>query len=586
MLGPFAACAPGFFTIESVNGAFRNSFIPDGAGLMPLEPLPINRAPELIFGLVAPIGVDLDVVAEILNVTLHEMHYDAHVVRVTTLMHDVGVTIPMEDSTNQPPPDQSYVSHYRERIAFANAVRAALGDVALAAIAISAIRSFRVEEWQRRERSFGETDPVPNQAYIVRQIKRPEEAALLREVYGRQFVLISAYASQTWRIARIQALETKSRGGLISEIEAHNRANELVLQDDNEYQDSHGQNVRDAFPLGDVFIDATSRVKCETELRRFIHLLFGSNQISPSHAEYGMYLAKSASLRSTDLSRQVGAAIFRNSGEVLTLGCNEVPKAGGGTYWEGDPSDARDFVLGSDPNEARKTQVLVDLIDRLHKGGHLSTTLMQQNDPNAISNFLLTLQGVDSVSDSKVMDLLEFGRIVHAEMSALSDAARKGISLEGATLFCTTFPCHICAKLILAAGIRKVVYLEPYPKSYASELHGDAICIDSDETLTGRVAFSAFLGVSPFRYRDLFERRRRKDTTGLAQRWQAGSPRPVINVLYPEYFAAERHVVRELGEAKAKLISPSVGLMSGPSTRSRQRKAPKQNRRKYRNTNA
>jgi deoxycytidylate deaminase len=232
----------------------------------------------------------------------------------------------------------------------------------------------------------------------------------------------------------------------------------------------------------------------------------------------GKYLAKSASLRSSDLSRQVGAAIIRGAGDVLTLGCNEVPKAQGGTYWEGDPGDARDFIQGSDPNETRKTQVLVDLIDRLHKGGHLSKSLMDQNDPNAISRSLLAQEGLYSVAASKVMDLLEFGRVVHAEMSALSDAARKGISVEGATLYCTTFPCHLCAKLIVAAGISKVVYLEPYPKSYASELHGDAISVDSDDSSVNRVSFNAFLGISPFRYRDLFERRRRKDGVGLAQR--------------------------------------------------------------------
>ncbi len=552
---------------------------------MSLEPLPVNSAPELVFGLVAPIGVDLEIVADALNVTLHEMHYSAHVVRITTLMRDIEVKVSSAESTERSQPDQSYVSMYRERIAYANTLRAALGHEALAAIAISAIRSFRVQEWQRRKTSFGETDPLPGQAYLIRQLKRPEEVVLLREVYGRQFVLISAYASQSWRIARIQGLETKSRGGLISEIEAYNRASALVLQDDKEYQDTHGQNVRDAFPLGDVFIDATSRVKCEAELRRFIHLFFGSNQISPSHDEYGMYLAKSASLRSADLSRQVGAAIFRRSGEILTLGCNEVPKAGGGTYWEGDPDDARDFVQGSDPNESRKTQLLVDLIDRLHKGGHLSDALLKQNDPNAIATFLLSLQGAASVSDSKVMDLLEFGRIVHAEMSALSDAARKGISVEGATLYCTTFPCHICAKLIVAAGLRNVVYLEPYPKSYASELHNDAISVDV-EPRAGRVAFNAFLGVSPFRYRDLFERRRRKDGTGAAQRWQDGSPRPVINILYPEHFAAERYVVAELGRAKAKLALASARPAPAVRQRSNRAEASRQGGRNSRNPQA
>ena len=76
----------------------------------------------------------------------------------------------------------------------------------------------------------------------------------------------------------------------------------LVAQDARETQELSGQNVRDAFPLGDVFIDATSRNSCMETLRRFIHLLFGNNEITPTHDEYGMYMAKSASLRSSDLS--------------------------------------------------------------------------------------------------------------------------------------------------------------------------------------------------------------------------------------------------------------------------------------------
>jgi cytidine deaminase len=176
---------------------------------------------------------------------------------------------------------------------------------------------------------------------------------------------------------------------------------------------------------------------------------------------------------------------------------------------------------------------------------------MDMSDPNAISKSLLAEEGLDAVADSKVMDLLEFGRIVHAEKSALTDAARKGVSVEGGTLYCTTFPCHLCAKLIVAAGIMKVIYLESYPKSYASDLHGDAISVDSDEPRQ-RVAFNAFLGVSPFRYRDLFEKRGRKDAAGVAQRWNKGEMRPMINVLYPSYFRAEAYVVSSLGDAMAK----------------------------------
>ncbi len=81
-------------------------------------------------------------------------------------------------------------------------------------------------------------------------------------------------------------------------------------------------------------------------------------------------MAKGASLRSLDLSRQVGAAIFSKTHEVITLGCNEVPKGGGGTYWGDDPGiDARDYKWGSDPNDEKKRSLLLDLFQRLSEDG-------------------------------------------------------------------------------------------------------------------------------------------------------------------------------------------------------------------------
>ena len=59
--------------------------------------------------------------------------------------------------------------------------------------------------------------------------------------------------------------------------------------------------------------------------------------------------------------------------------------------------------------------------------------------------------------------------MVHAEMEALLSCARSGVSPVGGTLYSTTFPCHNCAKHIVAAGLRRVVYVEPYPKSRAVE---------------------------------------------------------------------------------------------------------------------
>jgi cytidine deaminase len=277
-----------------------------------------------------------------------------------------------------------------------------------------------------------------------------------------------------------------------------------------------------------------------------VRLLFGSNEITPTHDEYGMYMAKSASLRSSDLSRQVGSAIFLKSGEIATMGCNEVPKAGGGTYWYGDKGDKRDFVQGRDSNEGYKLSLLVDLLDRLAKGSHLSEGLLKLGDAPSMGKQLLKEDGENSLRESKIMDLLEFGRIIHSEMSAISDAARKGISVQDGTLYCTTFPCHLCAKHIVASGIRRLVYLEPYPKSYARALHGDSIDVDGDGN-NGKVAFDAFIGVSPYRYRDLFEKGKRK-FEGLALLWNEGEKRPMIDVYYPSYFQAEVSVVARLKE--------------------------------------
>ena len=97
---------------------------------------------------------------------------------------------------------------------------------------------------------------------------------------------------------------------------------------------------------------------------------------------------------------------------------------------------------------------------------------------------------------------------MHAEMEAILMCARKGLSPRRAILYTTTFPCHNCARHIVGVGISRVVYIEPYPKSKALELHSDAInadsgpnCVDSSR---GSISFVPYVGVSPRRYIELF----------------------------------------------------------------------------------
>lgn len=72
---------------------------------------------------------------------------------------------------------------------------------------------------------------------------------------------------------------------------------------------------------------------------------------------------------------------------------------------------------------------------------------------------------------------------IHAEQNALLQAAKLGICVDGSTLYCTHQPCSICAKQIINAGIKRVVYLEGYPDAFALKLlHEANVRLDKFDT--------------------------------------------------------------------------------------------------------
>jgi deoxycytidylate deaminase len=105
-----------------------------------------------------------------------------------------------------------------------------------------------------------------------------------------------------------------------------------------------------------------------------------------------------------------------------------IPKFGGGTYWCDSGEDSRDFVLGEDPNERIKHEILHDIVDILFKQKGLAESLHSLGSAREIMDRLW--RDDNGLRKSKVMDLLEFGRIIHAEMSAITDAARLGIEVR------------------------------------------------------------------------------------------------------------------------------------------------------------
>lgn len=407
------------------------------------------------------------------------------------------------------------------------------GD-AVVGLALSALRVERQRSTGRSGVEESETPDV-NRAYVLSSLKHPDEVETLRKVYGGHLVIVGVHAD---RHARVADLARQLSGGDGGRSEDHRVDAETLMRTDEGSDDGGwGQNTRDTFPLADYFITASGDVAEQVE--RLTWLVFGRPCVTPSLDEMGMLHATSGSWRSAALGRQVGAAVLDSMGDVLAIGMNEVPAPHGGHYWAGGKQDARDFRRGFDANDVQKKKLVTETIRLLQEAGWLSTERTAQRLEQ------LAADAYDGpLRRGGIRALTEFGRDVHAEMSAIVSAARRGVALRGAVLYCTTYPCHNCTKHIIAAGISEVVYIEPYPKSFATELHDDAIAQDSTEHAL-RVNFRSFSGAAPRNHGAWFAMgaKKRKSSNGKVIPWTEATADPRFPFNDAGYIARERELV-------------------------------------------
>lgn len=471
--------------------------------------------PELIIGLIAKIGTDIEKINVSIAEVLREYEYQVVRVKVTDAVKQSSIQRIIKSPIISEPIEKRYSSSMDA----CNRLRGKLGNEVMAEVAISNINALRKSKKYKSDIST---------AYVVRQLKRKEEVDLLREVYGDRFILMSCYSPRDTRCNELSKIIATGHSSQEPELKRH-LAETLISRDEMESGNSHGQGVRNAFPLADVIIDSSQTRNIKKGLIHFFKVFFGDPTISPKNSEYGSYLAASAALRSTDLSRQVGAAIFTESCEIISLGCNEVPKYTGGTYMHDQATetgiDGRDAALGYDENAKIKSEIVKDAILKISK------VLGDKRSPDEVD--LLLKKHLYSkkaeLEDLLIMDITEFGRAVHAEMNAITDAARLGRSTKGATLYCTTYPCHNCAKHIVASGITRVVYIQPYPKSKAIRLYPDSIVTDPTDNIRRKVVFETHKGVAPNLYKRVFGKAKKKDEFGNLIPWQKATAFPCVN---------------------------------------------------------
>lgn len=331
-------------------------------------------------------------------------------------------------------------------------------------------------------------------AYIINSLKLPEEVDSLRAIYPLGFYLIGVHSDRERRSTFL------CEEGQMTPKEAA-----LLMARDKKEKDPFGQHVTDTFHLSDFFVRIDGdQDQLKYSLWRFIEIVFGYPYHTPTFDEYAMFLAFANSLRSADLSRQVGAVIAQGN-EIVSTGTNDCPQFGGGLYWPEfqenskkieDKPKGRDYKRKKDMNKAELEAIIKEIIKIANEK---NKTL-----PPAKKIDKILLREV--LNESGLTHLNEFGRAVHAEMEAILACARNGIKSQGATLYGTTFPCHNCAKHIICAGIHRVVYIEPYEKSRAEKLHDEAMFVGFRKR-KNLVQFEPFVGLGPRRFLDLFSMR-------------------------------------------------------------------------------
>ena len=273
--------------------------------------------PEVFLAIIAPIGINLGLVETELSNGLARVDYTPKIIKLTDFLVDHPEWFKFDF--------ESEFERYEQFIAAGNELCRESGR--RDALALTGIAQIYRDQPERPNAI------APNTAYILRQLKRVEEVETLREVYGRNILFVGCYSPKRVRVRNLVSLLLKTeRGTDLNKLEA--QALEIIGIDENQKDEKDGQRFLDTYPHSDFVIDCTDPPSIRKSVQRFVECFFGHPFVSPTRDEHGMYLAKSASLRSTDLSRQVGASIFGPNREIVSLGCNEVPKFGGAhTGW-------------------------------------------------------------------------------------------------------------------------------------------------------------------------------------------------------------------------------------------------------------
>jgi hypothetical protein len=237
-------------------------------------------SPELFFAIVVPVGADRGSLLAATEYALKSVGY--HIVHISLSKMlirwtDFSRDIPLQE-------DQRIQLLQNE----GNRIRASISDGAI--LARAAIQSIR----EHRETTNGDQDRIAGRiAYVLDQLKHPEEVELLRRVYGKRFFLIGGHSLREDRMRRL-ADKIASSNNQSADPTRFVPIAAAIMDADEKQSGEFEQNTRDTYPKADLFVDLSNPDAAQIAIIRFVELVFGHPFHTPSPMEYSMFQAGAA----------------------------------------------------------------------------------------------------------------------------------------------------------------------------------------------------------------------------------------------------------------------------------------------------
>ncbi len=296
--------------------------------------------------------------------------------------------------------------------------------------------------------------------FVIESIRNPAEINYFRENHT-EFILIGIFAEYDVRWGRVR--------------ETYNGSKDLFDADERKDQGKtepkYGQKISDCFFESDLILSNNKEInpgnpneaykEMDSKITAYLKSLDEPINSNPTLVETLMAAAYTSGRRSKCIKRKVGAVIADKYDRIISSGFNGVPRT------------LQECIT-------MKGECYRD-IERERLAKELCGELQLESEDTAVE-----------LVKGKIK-LLEKCRALHGEENAIMNLVGRGVDLTDSTIYVTTYPCNLCANKIVQAGIKKVVYFEPYPVEEAKEiLKKGGVETESFEGVTFRAFFKFF----------------------------------------------------------------------------------------------